>query len=420
MHVRRFMTHALVSVAVAFPLASVPVVAAPQAGDEVPGRYIVVLKAGEDPAAVAAAHGLGLEHRYETVFNGFAATGPPGRLDTLQADPRVASAEPDRIVEAFAQTLPTGINRVDADLSVTANINGADERVDADIAIIDTGIQKKSHPDLNVAGGYNCTSGKTSNWNDGNGHGTHVAGTAGAKDNGIGVVGIAPGARLWAYKVLGNSGSGFVSWVVCGVDQVTKNAGTIDVANMSLGGEFTSSALNTAIANSVAKGVTYAVAAGNSGKDAATFSPANHPDVLAVSAIADSDGRCGGLGAETSYGDDDTFASFSNFGPVVDIAAPGVSILSTYKGSGYAIGSGTSMASPHVVGAAALYVAVHGRDVNADGAVNGGDVSAIRAALATAAVSQTQTCNATLGDGFGGFTGDPDASAEPLVYSASL
>ncbi|MBI2117876.1 S8 family serine peptidase, partial [Candidatus Peregrinibacteria bacterium] len=160
--------------------------------------------------------------------------------------------------------------------------------------------------------------------------------------------------------------------------------------------------------------------AGNSNKDAASFSPANHPDVLAVSALADSDGRCGALGPATSYGADDTRATFSNYGSVVDIAAPGVSILSTYKGSSYAKLSGTSMASPHVAGSAALYVASHGRDVNADGIVNGADVYALQSALVGGGVSQTQACDTSLADGFGGFTGDPDSFPEPMVYAKSF
>ena len=418
-------TPLVLSAVLAFqPLVVLPVnaddgdlVQSPATAAEVPGRYIVLLKEGADMDAVAKKHGLKIEQRYDNVVRGFAATGDAKLLKKLQKlDDRIALIEPDFEVQMFAQTLPTGANRIDADLSATANINGADDRVNADIAIVDTGIQK-NHPDLNVVGGYNCTGGNTSKWEDGNGHGTHVAGTAAAKDNGVGVVGVAPGARLYGVKVLNNQGSGFVSWIICGINWVTQNGGVIDVANMSLGGQFTSTALNTAIANAAAKGVVFAVAAGNSAMDAATFSPANNPNVLAVSALADSDGKCGAIGAATSYGADDTFATFSNFGSVVDIAAPGVSIYSTHKGSSYATFSGTSMASPHVAGAAALYVATHGRDVNGDTLINAVDSAAIRLALTTAAVAQTQACS---GDGNGGFSGDPDAFAEPLLYTKTF
>jgi len=254
--------------------------------------------------------------------------------------------------------IPTGVDRIDADLNTVAKIDGTDERVDVDIAIIDTGIDLK-HPDLNVVGGKNCSSGKS--YDDGNGHGTHVAGIAAALDNSIGVVGVAPGARLWAVRVLNNAGSGTISSVICGVDWVTANAAIIEVANMSLGGSGsdTDSALRRAINNSVAAGVTYVVAAGNSSADAANYVPAAYDAVITVSALADSDGKSGGLGPATSYGADDTFATFSNYGADVDIAAPGVSIYSTYKGGSYATMSGTSMASPHVAGAAALYKAIN-------------------------------------------------------------
>lgn len=414
-HIRTLSAPVLLAVGL-FAVGPLQVLAGPHNGKEVPGRYIVLLKEGADVDMVARRHGLVVEHRYEKVVRGFAAGGGLGKFQALKDDNDIALVEPDRIVEAFAQTLPTGVHRIDADLSATAKIDRSDERADVDIAIIDTGIQG-NHPDLNIAGGYNCTSRKTNAWSDGNGHGTHVAGTAAAKDNSVGAVGVAPGARLWAVKVLGNNGSGYLSWIICGIDWVTKNAGVIDVANMSLGGEFTSAALNSAMAKSVAAGVTYAVAAGNSNKDAASFSPANHPDVLAVSAIADSDGKCGSVGPATSYGPDDTRASFSNFGSSVDIAAPGVSIYSTYKGSGYASLSGTSMASPHVAGAAALYVASHGRDVNSDGLVNASDVYAIQSAVVSVGVSQTQACDTAPNDGFGGFSGDPGAIPEPMVYA---
>src|SRR5574341_176155 len=294
----------------------------------VPGQYIVVLKenVGNIPAVaneMARTHAVGLLQVYGYALKGFAATVPPGRLNGLQADPRVEYVEADQEVTIFAQTLPTGVDRIDAEQNTTPG------PVDADIAIIDTGIDL-DHPDLNVVQNVTFVSG-TSNGDDDHGHGSHVAGTAAAKDDDNGVVGVAPGARLWAVKVLNASGSGSNSQVIAGVDYVTQHATDIEVANMSLGGP-NSKALNNAIKNSVAKGVVYAVAAGNSAINASSSSPANSPDVLTVSAIADFNGSCGGGAAYTCRLDvDDTFADFSNFGKVVDIAAPGVCISSTWK-----------------------------------------------------------------------------------------
>lgn len=366
-----------------------------------PDQYIVVFKDNvASPAQAAAdlgrANEVAIDHVYSAALKGFAARVPSQqRLRQIANDPRVAYVERDQVVQAF-DTLPTGVDRMDGDLSSTKAGDGSGA-VNVDIAILDTGIQR-NHPDLYVVGGKNCTSGSPTKWDDGHGHGTHVAGTAAAKDNGIGVVGAAPGARLWAVKVLNNNGSGTLSWIIAGVDYVTQNASTIEVANMSLGFQGSSSSLNTAIANSVTAGVTYAVAAGNSNMDAATFSPANHPDVICVSAVADSDGKGGGGGPSTSYGADDTLATFSNFGSVVDIAAPGVDILSTYKGSGYARMSGTSMASPHIAGAAALYKAANASATPAD----------VLAALLATAKQQI--------DPVYGFTGDRDIYPEPLVW----
>jgi len=377
------------------------------ASDKIPNQYIIVLKDGVSANQVASEHekkGAQVLHVYEKAINGFAAVVPNQLLDAIKKDSRIAYVEQDQIVQAFAQTLPTGINRVDADKSSTNSGNGADN-VNVDIAIIDTGISK-SHPDLYVFKDVTFVKG-TKSGNDDNGHGSHVAGIAAARDNSDGVVGIAPGARLWAVKVLDRNGSGSISNVISGINYVTQNAGQIDVANMSLGCECTSSALNTAIQNSVAAGVTYVVSAGNSAKDASTFSPANHPDVITVSAIADSDGRCGGLGSATSYGNDDTFASFSNFGSTIEIAAPGVNIYSTYKGTGYATLSGTSMASPHVAGAAGLYKASN----------PGASPGQVESALTTTfGIPQNQTCDTIQNDGNGGFTGDPEGTHEPLLY----
>jgi subtilisin family serine protease len=241
------------------------------------------------------------------------------------------------------------------------------------VAIIDTGILA-THPDLvgQVVGGKNCTNSRKG-FVDENGHGTHVAGTIAGLNNKVGVIGVAPGVKLWAVRVLDKYGSGSWSSVICGLDFVTSMApakgGFIRVANMSLGGAGVSDnncgntnndALHKAICRARDAGITIVVAAGNSGANAANFVPAAYNDaVITVSALADSNGKDGGGGAKTSYGADDTFASFSNFGSAVDIGAPGVNIYSTWLNNSYATLSGTSMASPHVAAAAALYIATH-------------------------------------------------------------
>jgi subtilisin len=325
-----------------------------------PGRYIVVLKASVSASAVANDHAVVPEFVYSHALNGFSAVVPPGRLNGLQRDPRVEYVELDQPVHLFAQTVPTGIKRIFGDANPEIDIDASDDwRVDVDVAVIDTGIDL-DHPDLNVVASTNCSGGGPftqscgSGGNDGNGHGTHVAGTIGALDNNIGVVGVAPGARLWAVKVLSDSGSGYYSWVIAGIDYVTANAASIEVANMSLGGG-NSDALCTAVNNSVAAGVVYAVAAGNSDANASTSSPANCADVITTSALADFNGAPGGGAASTCRSDqDDTLADFSNWGATIEVTAPGVCILSTWKDGGYNTISGTSMASPHVAGAAAL------------------------------------------------------------------
>jgi subtilisin family serine protease len=330
--------------------------------------YIVVLRGSVGSADVVAAeqarsHGLAIGHVYRAALKGYSAAMSAADARALRADPRVAAVTLDRPVHLDAQTLPTGIDRIDGELSSTVSGNGSGS-VDVDVAVLDTGIDP-AHPELNVAGGVNCSTGRS--FADGNGHGTHVAGTIGALDNGIGVVGVAPGARLWAVRVLNNQGSGSFSDVICGIDWVTARAGTIEVANMSLSGPGSDSAcgsnvdpLHEAICRSVAAGVAYAVAAGNQHADAATRVPAAYDEVMTISALADFDGKPGGRAAPTCRADvDDTFADFSDFGADVDLIAPGVCILSTWKGGGYNTISGTSMATPHAAGAAALYKSTH-------------------------------------------------------------
>ena len=183
-------------------------------------------------AITVASPGVVTTQVYEHVFEGFAAVIPDDQLAAIQNDPRVEAVVPDRVVHAFEQIPPTGIDRIDADLNPTAKIDGINERVDVDVAVIDSGIA--AHPDLAIAGGKACVGGNAS-FADDNGHGTHVAGTIGALDNGVGGVGVAPGARLWAVKVLDADGIGFSSEIICGLDWAAANSATIDVVNMSLG-----------------------------------------------------------------------------------------------------------------------------------------------------------------------------------------
>jgi subtilisin len=360
-----------------------------QAKADAPGHYIVVLNDSVTDSEtvsddVGREHGLGVGFVYGKALKGFSATIPAARLNEVKKDPRVLFVSEDREVEVSdqpqnlavktggnpgpaqpPQRVPTGVARIGAPLAANTGAG-------VGVAIIDTGIDL-THPDLkaNIAAqSKSCVTG-SKNAEDDNGHGTHVAGTIAAANNTIGVVGVAPQAKLFAVKVLNRSGSGTWSSIICGIDWVTANASAygIKVANMSLGGAGTSDnncgltnndALHKAICNSTAAGVTYVVAAGNESTNASNSVPAGYNDtVITVSALADSNGLPNGLGGATSYGADDTFASFSNFGSGVDIAAPGVSILSTWLGGGYNTISGTSMATPHVAGSAALYIASH-------------------------------------------------------------
>ena len=335
--------------------------------------YIVVLKDGADARSVAMAHagrfGVEVGHVYTSALQGYSVTMSPAAAAAVEAAPAVRWVQRDRAVSVDAQTTPTGIDRANADASPTAAINGVDQRVDADVAVLDTGADL-THPDLNIyrAGAKNCSIGAV-NANDMHGHGTHVSGTIGALDNGAGVVGMAPGARIWPVKVLTDAGTGLNSDVICGIDYVTANASSIEIVNMSLGGggsddqncgNSNDDAMHRAICASVAAGVTYVVAAGNDSENAANSTPAAYDEVITVSALADFNGQPAGGAPSTCRSDvDDTFANFSNYGADVDLIAPGVCINSTWMLGGYNTISGTSMASPHVAGGAALYAATH-------------------------------------------------------------
>ena len=315
------------------------------------GRYIVTLRDSvADPAAVAREHsgllGARVSHVYRHALKGYAATLPQALLARLLSDARVVRVEPDSIMHAdTTQTGATwGIDRSDQrnlPLSGTFTYNNTGSGVK--IYIIDTGI-RVTHQQFGgrATSGHDAVDGALPA-DDCHGHGTHVAGTAGGS-----TYGIAKGASLVAVRVLDCNGSGATSRVIAGVDWVSGNhqAGQPAVANMSLGGG-ASSSLDTAVRNSIADGVSYAVAAGNGNilgwaQNACNYSPARVAEALTISAT----------------GRDDRKASWANYGSCVDWFAPGVSITSAWRSSDTATNtiSGTSMATPHTAGVAALYL----------------------------------------------------------------
>lgn len=255
--------------------------------------------------------------------------------EELRHDPAVTLIEPDRIMAMCSCVDVATTSTLTWNVQQTGYGRG-DLQTDKTAWIIDTGIDL-DHPDLNVdiQRSKSFVSGQTSA-DDQNGHGTHVAGIIGAKNNNIGVTGIASGATLVALRVLDEDGEGRLSGIIQAVNYVAQNGKAGDVVNLSLGGESTSTTLDRAITQAANAGILFAIAAGNDGKNSNNYSPArvNHANVFTVSAM-DSKNQ---------------FASFSNFGSSVDVCAYGVRIKSTYKGGTYATLSGTSMAAPHVAG----------------------------------------------------------------------
>jgi subtilisin len=362
----------------------------------VPGQYIVVLNNEVvNPRAVASdmarKHGLGLRHVYGAALKGFAANIPAGRLHAIANDPRVKYVEPDQTVTAdpsgqsgtprltatqgswatFSiasakpkpgtaaqppQVLPNGIRCVGGNLSSTLSGNGSGS-VNIDVAVLSSGIDT-THPDLNVVGGANFTKG--SGYDDQYGNGTHEAGIIGALDNGIGVVGVAPGARLWAVKVLDSTGGGTEANVLAGIDWLVQK-GTIKVALLGFAGG-TNQPVNDAVAAAVNQGITIVTCAGNFSMDAHTVTPACVPGAITVAAMDDSN---------------NTFAGFSNYcndANLVDMIAPGVNVYSTWYGGGYSTQSNTFASAAHVAGAVALYLSNH----------PGASPAGVRSALVTA------------------------------------
>jgi len=302
-------------------------------GGQIKGHYIVTLREGTDPSAFTSGRGIAATFHYNSAMNGFAAWVPPGLLGQLLEDPSVAMVEEDGVATINAETVPYGIVNVGANISSQLSGNGSGSVSGSTVFVIDTGVQV--HTDLNRVGHVNYAGGKN---DDCHGHGTHVAGTIGARDQGLGVVGVAPGVAVYGVKVLGCNGSGAWSGIISGMDFVANSTAAGKVANMSIGGPKNTS-VNAAAANLVSSNVAVAVAAGNDGDNTANHSPSSEPSVLTVAA----------------HDSNNVNASWSNFGSGVDISAPGVSVYSTYKSGAYATMSGTSMASPHAAGAMALY-----------------------------------------------------------------
>ena len=323
---------------------------AQKAGDKIAGSYICVfndsVSRGNSQAEAnrsAQAANAQLKHVYSAAIRGFAVNASEQGVAHMKANnPNIAYCEQDQVVTVapIHAAAPPGGGGTTQPLQETpwgiARVNGGAAGTFATAWIIDTGIDF-SHPDLNVdtVRSKSFLSNNTSPV-DQNGHGTHVSGTIAALDNTIGVIGVAPGAKVVAVRVLDRRGSGSNSGVIAGVDYVAANGRAGDVANMSLGGGV-STALDTAVINAAKGGVRFALAAGNESDNANNHSPAraNGTNVYTVSAF--------------SAGD--KWASFSNFGnPPIDFAEPGVSVKSTWINSGYNTISGTSMATPHLAG----------------------------------------------------------------------
>jgi subtilisin family serine protease len=330
--------------------AGTPTAAAPDAGAPVlsssqgiDGQYIVVLNEGANPRSVAAVAGVSPRYVYTATVNGFSGTLNAGQLNALQHNPNVAYIEQDQPVAASTiQTGATwGLDRIDqASLPLSTTFSYTNTGVGVHAYIVDTGM-RLTHTQFvgRASSGYDAVDGGSAD--DCNGHGTHVAGTVGGT-----TVGVAKGVSLVAVRVLDCAGSGTNAGVIAGVDWVANNHIKPAVANMSLGGG-ASTALDASVSNAIAAGVTFVVAAGNGNtggkaQPACNYSPSRVPAAITVSATGSNDAK----------------ASYANYGTCVDIFAPGNSILSSWYTSDTAGAtlSGTSMASPHVAGVAALYL----------------------------------------------------------------
>jgi len=411
---------------------AVPAAVAAPPGEE-SDTWIVTLDpdtpAGEHAVGLASQHGGVAEHVYQFVLNGFSFRGSAQAAEAIARNPNVLRVEPTRVLQA-TETGPNGVFRIDAWAAHGAGHDGRmADGAPVRIAILDTGIMPNHvdlAPNLKPAEGKNCIN-QAADPIDGHGHGTHVAGTTAASFNGEGVVGVATDASLAAVKVLDDFGFGTDAQIICGFDHVFALAGDgiPTVINMSLGETHAegpgcgSSALHQSICNLVAADVTVVTAAGNNATNASSFFPAAYPETIAVSAFSDLDGArsfagCG-FWIDIFNQCDDSLASFTNYGSIIDVAAPGVRVYSTTNDGGWGLNSGTSMASPHVAGVAALVLA-------ADPTLSPTQVRDILRSTGECpdgAVANAATCAGhgqwQMSDVFNGTFPDPDGIPEPLV-----
>ncbi|MFI5806433.1 S8 family peptidase [Streptomyces sp. NPDC051561] len=315
------------------------------AAGAVAGSYIVMLDQKADKKALAKNYGGELKRNYSSAINGFSASGlTETEAKQLAADPAVAKVVQNKkfTADATQDNPPSwGIDRIDqTDTAGDKKYTYPDSAGEGVTAyVVDTGV-RVSHKDFGgrAVSGFDAVD-NDDNADDGNGHGTHVAGTIAGTAHGV-----AKKAKIVAVRVLDDNGSGTTEQVVAGIDWVTANHKGPSVANMSLGGG-ADPALDAAVQKAIASGVTFAVAAGNDASDAKDYSPARVPEAITVASSTNEDAQ----------------SDFSNFGSIVDIYAPGSDITSSWNDSddGTKTISGTSMATPHVVGAAAVYLAGH-------------------------------------------------------------